>query len=88
MSYVLLLVLVVVYPLHTQIAGSGKVYNPADAEKSYVNAKMLECWKKNNLASVFLPVVHCLSPALAFWHQGSVWYCWSQYSPALTSYDF
>ncbi len=59
-----------------------------DAEKSYGNAKMLERRKKNIPASAFLPVVHCLSPALAFWHQGSVWYRWSQNNQALASYDF
>ncbi len=42
-----------------------------DIEKSYVNAGMPE---KSSQASEFLPVVSCLCPALAFRHQGLVWY--------------
>ncbi len=42
-----------------------------DIEKSYVNARMPE---KFSPASAFLPVVSRLSPALAFRHQGLVWY--------------
>jgi hypothetical protein len=34
-----------------------------DIEKSNVNAKMSECRRKGSSASVFRPVVSCLSPA-------------------------
>jgi hypothetical protein len=47
---------------------------------------MPECRRKVSLASAFLPVVGCLSPASAFRHQGSVRYRWSRISPALPSY--
>jgi hypothetical protein len=38
--------------------------------------------------SAFLLTGSCFSPALAFWHQGSIWYCWSRISPALPSYGY
>jgi hypothetical protein len=42
--------------------------------------------EKVSPASAFLPVVSCLSPALAFRSQGSVRYRWSRISSALPSY--
>ncbi len=54
--------------------------------KSYVNARMTECWRIVSPASAFLPVVSCLSLASAFQHQGSFRCRWSRISPALPSY--
>ncbi len=44
--------------------------------------------EKVSLASAFLPVVSCLSPASAFRHHGSVRYCRSWISPAQPNYGF
>ncbi len=44
---------------------------------------MPECQRKVSLASTFLQVVSCLSPASAFRHQGSARYRWSLISPAM-----
>jgi hypothetical protein len=44
---------------------------------------MLECRRMVSLASAFLSVFSCPSPASAFRLQGSVRYRWSQISPAL-----
>ncbi len=35
-----------------------------------MSKKLVKCWKKVSLASAFLPVVNCLSPASAFRYQG------------------
>jgi hypothetical protein len=45
-------------------------------------------FEKVCLASSFLLLVNIVSPASAFQHSGSLWYCWSQISPVLPSYAY
>ncbi len=63
----------------------------SDEENQETSAVMLECRntrEKVSLASAFLRLINCVSPASAFRHSGSLWYRWSQISPVLPSYAY